>query len=58
MTRTPLTIEQDATLGDAAKVMLEKKISGLPVVSSDGSVVGMITESDIFRAVVQKWSEG
>jgi CBS domain-containing protein len=58
MTRNPLTISGEATLGDAAKVMLEKKISGLPVVNSNGNVVGMITESDIFRAVVQKWSEG
>lgn len=58
MTRNPLTIEQEATLGDAAKIMLEEKISGLPVVNGSGNIVGMITESDIFRAVVQKWSEG
>ena len=58
MTRNPLTISAEATLGEAAKVMLEKKISGLPIVNGSGNVVGMITESDIFRAVVQKWSEG
>ncbi|MCP5014704.1 MAG: CBS domain-containing protein [Ketobacter sp.] len=57
MTVDPLTISQKATLGQAAKMMLENKISGLPVVKGNGDVVGMITESDIFRAVVQKWSD-
>lgn len=46
-----LTIEADAPLVAAASVMLEHKVSGVPVVQN-GEVVGMITESDIFRAVV------
>ena len=46
-----LTIEADAPLVAAASVMLEHKVSGVPVVQH-GEVVGMITESDIFRAVV------
>jgi CBS domain-containing protein len=58
MTRDPFTISRDATLGEAAKVMLESKVSGLPVVNSGGKVMGMITESDIFRAVVQRWGTG
>jgi len=58
MTKNPLTITPGATLGEAARVMLESKVSGLPVVDEGNNVIGMITESDIFRAVVQKWSEG
>lgn len=46
-----LTIEADAPLVAAASLMLERKVSGVPVVHN-GEVVGMITESDIFRAVV------
>jgi acetoin utilization protein AcuB len=44
------------TIGEAAWMMLENKISGLPVVDGRGKVIGIITESDIFRIVVKKWS--
>jgi CBS domain-containing protein len=57
MTRNPITISPEAAISQAAQVMLEKKISGLPVVDSKGQLVGIITESDIFRAVAQKWSQ-
>jgi CBS domain-containing protein len=46
MTREPLTIRSDATIHKAARLMLEHKIGGLPVVD-DGRLVGIITESDI-----------
>lgn len=55
MTPRPFTISEDATLGEAAQMMLNYKVSGLPVVAGDGRVVGIITESDIFRMVVQNW---
>ena len=57
MAPKPLTISPEATIGEAAKAMLEKKISGLPVVDGEGQVVGIITESDIFRMVVQEWRQ-
>jgi CBS domain-containing protein len=52
MTRNVVTLLPDETLYDSAQRMLEHKISGLPVVEH-GHVVGIITESDIFRAVVK-----
>lgn len=55
MTPKPMSISQDATIGEAAQVMLEGKISGLPVIDSAGKLVGIITESDIFRLVVREW---
>lgn len=55
MSRNPLTVSPETTIGQTAKVMLENKISGLPVVDDTGQVVGIITESDIFRLVVQGW---
>jgi CBS domain-containing protein len=55
MTRDPTTINQNATISTVAEVMLEKKFSGLPVVDDDGKLVGIITESDIFRLVVREW---
>jgi len=57
MTPKPTSIAQDATIGEAAQVMLEGKISGLPVIDSAGKLVGIITESDIFRLVVREWSK-
>ena len=57
MTPDPIIISQDSTISEASQVMLDYKISGLPVVDSDGKLVGIITESDIFRIVVQEWKE-
>lgn len=56
MTTDPLTIAPDDTIQDAAELMLEYQVSGLPVIE-DGRVVGIITESDIFRMVVHSWRE-
>ncbi|NIN69684.1 MAG: CBS domain-containing protein, partial [Anaerolineae bacterium] len=57
MTSDPITISQEATIGEAAQVMLDNKVSGLPVADRGGKLVGIITESDIFRIVVQEWSK-
>ncbi len=51
MRRHLVTIEVDASLVDAARMMLDHRVSGLPVME-DGQLVGIITEADIFRAVV------
>jgi CBS domain-containing protein len=55
MTRNPATIHENVSIGEAAKIMLEKKFSGLPVVDDADHLVGIITESDIFRLVVNEW---
>jgi CBS domain-containing protein len=57
MTPNPITIPPDATIGEAAQLMLKHKISGLPVVDAQGALVGIITESDIFRLIVRGWEE-
>lgn len=53
MTRQVLTIAPDALVLDAAQIMLDQKVSGLPVVDAQEHLVGIITESDIFRMLVQ-----
>ncbi len=53
MTRNPIVIPPEASMREAAQVMLEHKIGGLPVVEND-KLVGIITESDIFRVLVQE----
>ena len=52
MTRQPVTIAKDATIGTAARLMLENHISGLPVLDKHGRLAGILTESDIFRMIV------
>jgi CBS domain-containing protein len=47
MKKEVITIEKDAPITQAIEIMLEEKISGLPVVSNDMVLVGIITEKDI-----------
>ena len=56
MTYDPITIVPEDTIQEAAERMLEYKVSGLPVLQN-GRVVGMVTESDIFKLFVESWSE-
>lgn len=57
MSFDPISIESTDTIQDAAELMLEMKVSGLPVAAGN-RLVGIITESDIFRLVVAEWGEG
>ena len=56
MTRHPVCVTPITTIQDAASLMLERKIAGLPVMAHD-QLVGIITESDIFRLVVKTWQQ-
>ena len=57
MTKNVQVISPDATIGEAADIMLANRISGLPVVDAAGELVGIITESDIFRMVAHNWKQ-
>lgn len=52
MTHNPYTVTPDTPVAEAARLMLRHKIGGLPVVDAGGALVGILTESDIFRLVV------
>lgn len=52
MTKDPITICDDDTVEEAAVVMLRHKISHLPVLSDKKELVGLITETDIFKVLV------
>ena len=49
MTRNVISIDPDATVLQAARVMLQHRISGLPVIRKDGRLVGVISEGDFLR---------
>jgi CBS domain-containing protein len=49
MTRTVVTVSPEAKVVEAANIMLQRHISGLPVVDAAGKLVGIITEGDLIR---------
>src|SRR6516165_12688953 len=49
MTRQVVSVLPDELMLDAARLMLEKKISGLPVVDDKGNLVGVVMEGDFLR---------
>ena len=49
MTTKLITVTPESSVGDAAKLMLEYRISGLPVVDQKGVLVGIVTEGDFLR---------
>ena len=49
MTWGAITVEPNASVTRAVRLMLQNKISGLPVVDANGQLVGMVTEGDFLR---------
>jgi len=49
MTLGAATIRPDASIAQAAQLMLQYRISGLPVVDAAGNLVGIVTEGDLLR---------
>ena len=49
MTKNPVSVPQAASIDVAIDLIVEKNISGLPVVNSDGALVGLITEYDVLQ---------
>ena len=52
MTKQVITVEEDCPIEDAARLMRDKEIGGLPVMR-DGALVGIITESDLFDVFLE-----
>ena len=55
MTHDPYVVTPLTPMQRAAHLMLEHKVSGLPVVDEEGKPVGIITETDMFRMLVDRW---
>lgn len=47
MTREPITITPDTPIAEAAKLLLDRRINGIPVVDSKGRLVGILCQSDL-----------
>lgn len=53
MSRKVVTVDADAPVQEAARLLLENKLGGLPVLKNE-KLVGIISEADIFRLVIQQ----
>ncbi len=51
MSREVIAVRPETLLHQAARLMVDKKISGLPVVDADGRPIGVLTEGDLLRRV-------
>ena len=52
MTKDPIAVSQNWTIEETAAMLLENKISGVPVIDGRKSVVGVITQTDLFRVLI------
>jgi len=52
MTRNPITVPYNFTIEEAAELLLQARISGMPVVNKDGDVIGTITQTDLFKVLI------
>jgi len=49
MTKPVISVTAETTIAEAARLMLQHRISGLPVIDAKGSAVGIVTEGDLLR---------
>ena len=52
MTRKVVTVDENTPIEEAARIMADTKIGGLPV-TSNGKIIGMITETDLFKILLE-----
>jgi len=51
-----VTLTQDQSYEDAARLMNERQVSGLPVMDASGRLVGMVSEKDLYRILFPFYS--
>ena len=49
MTRDVVTVSPETDVRDVARLMLERRVSAVPVVQEDGALVGSVSEGDLMR---------
>ena len=58
MSHPVITLELDMDVLDASRTLIDKSISGAPVVDQQGELVGMLTEKDCFKTVLSAGYHG
>jgi len=57
MTLNAATVTEDSSIEEAAELMLDEKVTHLPVVSEEGKILGIVTAWDISKAVALKYDK-
>ncbi len=58
MTPNPITILQSGTVAQVVEIMAREKFGCVPVVTSEGRLVGIVTQIDILKWLSKKFAEG
>lgn len=53
MSPSPVTVQQSCLIQEAARVMLDRSISCLPITYSDGTIAGVVTWKDVFKVFLE-----
>jgi len=53
MAKNVITVAPDATIEEAAQMMIDKKVGALPVVKEKNKLIGLITETDVLQYFVE-----
>ncbi len=52
MHRSPITISENASIAQAVQVIVDNKLTGITVTNNDGTVVGVLSEIDCLKAIL------
>ena len=58
MTREPITVKEDTPIYEAMEILIDHQITGLPVVSGTGDLVGIVSEKDLLNLLYNPRGEG
>ncbi|MFC1675162.1 HPP family protein [Candidatus Omnitrophota bacterium] len=57
MFKDAVTVNEDATLCEAARIMITKEARRIPVVDANNEVTGIVTREDILKAMLSEYQE-
>ncbi|MBU2647836.1 CBS and ACT domain-containing protein [bacterium] len=52
MSKNPITVHSEFTIEETAQLLIDKNISGAPVVDDDGKVIGIISKTELFKVII------
>jgi CBS domain-containing protein len=52
----PITVRPESTIKEALEVLIDKKISGLPVTDADGVILGILSEKDLLKVFYEPYA--
>ena len=57
MQKNVVAVKKGTPYREVAKILVEKKVSGAPVIDETGKIIGVVSEKDLFRAVYPSYED-